>query len=80
MLTVYFDKSDLNKVGVGYEAEVTLDSLPEMTFTGHVTEVNPTLQNVANVGTGRRTGAVRRQLVRKTAGAPVQVSALGPST
>ncbi len=51
VLTVYFDESDLNKVGVGYEAEVTFNSLPEMTFTGHVTEVNPTLQNVANVDT-----------------------------
>lgn len=51
VLTVYFDESDLNKVGVGYEAEVTFDSLPETTFTGHVTEVSPSLQNVANVDT-----------------------------
>ncbi len=49
VLEVYLDESDLDKVAVGYEVEVVFDSLPDDTFTGHVTEVSPSLQTVGNV-------------------------------
>jgi multidrug efflux pump subunit AcrA (membrane-fusion protein) len=49
VLEVYLDESDLDKVAVGFEVDVVFDSLPDDTFTGHVTEVSPSLQTVSNV-------------------------------
>jgi len=51
LLTVYLDETDLDKVAVGYEVEVVFDSLPDITFTGHVIEVNPSLQTVSGTST-----------------------------
>jgi HlyD family secretion protein len=51
ILEVYLDESDLNNVAVGMDAEVVFDSLPDTTFTGQVTEVNPSLVTVGNVDT-----------------------------
>jgi HlyD family secretion protein len=48
-LEIYLDETDMDKIGVGYEVDVTFDALPDSTFTGHVTEVSPSLQNVSNV-------------------------------
>ena len=39
----------MDKAIVGYEADVTFDSLPDQTFTGHIIEVNPSLQSVSGV-------------------------------
>ncbi len=49
VLEIYLDETDLDKIGVGYEVDVTFDALPDSTFTGHVTEVSPSLQSVSNV-------------------------------
>jgi len=49
MLQVYMDETDLDKVVVGYEADVVFDSLPDSTFSGHVMEVSPSLERVSNV-------------------------------
>jgi HlyD family secretion protein len=49
VLQIYLDETDMDKIGVGYEVDVTFDALPDSTFTGHVTEVSPSLQNVSNV-------------------------------
>jgi len=51
ILEVYLDETDLDKVAVGYEVEVVFDSLPDVTFGGHVTEVSPVLESVAGVDT-----------------------------
>ena len=51
LLTVYLDETDLDKVAVGYEVGVVFDSLPDMTFTGYVTEVNPSLQTISGSST-----------------------------
>jgi len=51
LLTVYLDETDLDKVAVGYEVEVVFDSLPDITFIGHVTEVNPSLQTISGAST-----------------------------
>ncbi len=49
LLQVYLDETDVDKAIVGYEADVTFDSLPDQTFTGHIIEVNPSLQSVSGV-------------------------------
>jgi HlyD family secretion protein len=49
VLEIYLDETDLDNIGVGYEVDVTFDALPDSTFTGHVTEVSPSLQSVSNV-------------------------------
>jgi len=48
-LEVYLDETDLDKVAVGYEADVTFDALPDQTFTGKVVSVSPSLETVSNV-------------------------------
>ncbi len=49
LLQVYLDETDVDKAIVGYEADVVFDSLPDETFTGRITEVNPSLQSVSGV-------------------------------
>jgi multidrug efflux pump subunit AcrA (membrane-fusion protein) len=51
LLEIYLDETDLNMVAVGYEAEVVFDALPDDTYIGHVTQVNPSLETVSNVAT-----------------------------
>jgi len=51
MLDVYLDETDLDKIVVGYEADVVFDSLPDSTFSGRVMEINPSLETVSNVNT-----------------------------
>jgi HlyD family secretion protein len=51
VLEIYLDETDVDKVVVGFEAEVVFDSLPDETFTGHITEVSPSLETVSGVDT-----------------------------
>jgi HlyD family secretion protein len=51
LVQVYLDETDLDKVAVGYPAEVTFDALPEVIFNGVVTAVDPSLANSGNVTT-----------------------------
>ena len=48
VLEVYMDETDLDMVGVGYEIDVTFDALPDDVFTGHILEIDPSLQTVSN--------------------------------
>jgi multidrug efflux pump subunit AcrA (membrane-fusion protein) len=48
-LEVYLDETDLDKVAVGYEAEVTFDALPDNIYNGKVIRVDPGLVTVSNV-------------------------------
>jgi multidrug efflux pump subunit AcrA (membrane-fusion protein) len=50
---IYLDEIDLDKIGVDYEVDVTFDALPDDTFTGHVTEVDPMLNNLNGVSVVR---------------------------
>lgn len=47
-LEVFLDESDWTNIGVGYEAEVVFDILPERTFKGNVTQVDPGLYTESN--------------------------------
>lgn len=49
VLDVYMDETDLANIKVGYKASVVFDALPDQTFTGTVTLVNPGLVTVSNV-------------------------------
>jgi multidrug efflux pump subunit AcrA (membrane-fusion protein) len=45
LVEVYLDETDLDKVGIDYDAEVIFDALPDQVFTGRVVEVDPQLTN-----------------------------------
>lgn len=47
-LEIYLDESDWANIQVGYETEVTFDILPDKTFSGKVTEVDPGLYASGN--------------------------------
>jgi len=44
-LDFYLDETDFDKVAVGYPVEVIFDSLPDLTFTGKVTALDPSLSD-----------------------------------
>lgn len=48
-LEVFLDETDLDKIKVGYVAEVIFDALPDSVFTGHVVLVDPTLMQTQGV-------------------------------
>ncbi len=48
ILEVFLDESDWANIGVGYEAEVVFDILPERTFKGVVRQVDPALYTESN--------------------------------
>ena len=52
-LEVYLDESDWSSVVVGYETEVTFDILPDRTFSGVVTQVDPGLYSSNNTSVVR---------------------------
>ncbi len=44
----YMEESDLDKVAVGHKVSVRFDALPNQTFTGAVTRIDPALVTVSN--------------------------------
>ncbi|MEW6718291.1 MAG: efflux RND transporter periplasmic adaptor subunit [Chloroflexota bacterium] len=48
---VYLDETDLDKIELNYEVEVTFDALPDQIFKGHVVQINPSLQISGTVST-----------------------------
>jgi len=48
-LEVFLDETDLDKIKVGYVAEVIFDALPDSVFIGHVVLVDPTLMQTQGV-------------------------------
>jgi multidrug efflux pump subunit AcrA (membrane-fusion protein) len=48
-LEVYLDETDLDKVSLGYEADVVFDALPDNTYQGEVVSVSPGLEDVSGV-------------------------------
>ena len=53
MLEIYLDETDLDKVIVGGLAEASFDAYPDQTFTGHIVQVDPSLQSLSGVQTIR---------------------------
>ena len=49
-LDTYFDETDLDKVIAGNEVEVIFDALPDLVFTGHLVQVDPSLTQSQNAG------------------------------
>lgn len=52
-LEVFLDETDLDKIEVGYNAEVIFDALPDSVFTGQVVLVDPTLMQSQGVSAVR---------------------------
>ena len=48
-LETYLDETDLDKVAIGYKAEVTFDAFPDNIYTAKVVRINPGLESVSNV-------------------------------
>ncbi len=51
VLEVSLDESDMELVKVGYPAEIVFDALPDKTYTGTVTTVDPSVATNSNVNT-----------------------------
>jgi RND family efflux transporter MFP subunit len=46
-LTIYMDPLDYSNIEVGYPANVVFDALPNLTYTGKVTQISPQLVTVS---------------------------------
>ena len=55
-LEIYLDETDLNSVGEGYEIEVVFDALPDDTFSGTITHVDPSLAEMTGIMMVRAVG------------------------
>ena len=54
-LTIYMDPLDYSNIKVGYPANVVFDALPNLTYTGKVTQISPQLVTISGqLGRGRR--------------------------
>ena len=49
LLEVYLDETDMDKVAIGYEADIVFDALPDNNYTGQVIAVNPSLETVSGI-------------------------------
>lgn len=50
-LEIFLDETDMDKIDVGYEAEVVFDALPDRVFTGRVVQVDPSLYTSGMIST-----------------------------
>ena len=46
-LTIYMDSLDYSNIKVGYAANVIFDALPNLTYTGKVTQISPQLVTIS---------------------------------
>ena len=53
ILEIFLDETDLDKVGLGYEVEVSFDAFPDDLFIGHIIQVDPQLSDVNGITTIR---------------------------
>jgi multidrug efflux pump subunit AcrA (membrane-fusion protein) len=74
-LEVLLDETDLNNVGIGYEVSVTFDALPNQTFTGKVTAINPSLSNAFSVTAIQTTVQLDTSSFSKPQNLPIGLSA-----
>jgi multidrug efflux pump subunit AcrA (membrane-fusion protein) len=74
-LEVLLDETDLNNVGIGYQVSVTFDALPNQTFTGHVTAINPSLSNAFSVTAIQTTVQLDTSSFSKPQNLPIGLSA-----
>ncbi|MEJ2607794.1 MAG: efflux RND transporter periplasmic adaptor subunit [Anaerolineales bacterium] len=52
-LEIYLDETDLDKIDLDYEVEVTFDALPDLMYTGHVVQLDPELYSEGPISTVR---------------------------
>ena len=75
VLEIYLDETDLDKVAVGYEIEVIFDAYPDLTFSGEIVEVDPSLNTVSNVQAVRALGILDEDSFLKPQTLPVGLNA-----
>jgi len=52
-LEVFLDETDMGSIAVGYDVEVIFDALPDLIFSGHVIQVDPSLYQSGQVSAVR---------------------------
>ena len=75
VLEIYLDETDLDMVAVGYVIEAIFDAYPDLTFTGQIIEVDPSLQSVANVSAVRALAVLDEESFMKPQTLPVRLNA-----
>lgn len=74
-LEVFLDETDLDKIGVGYEADVVFDALPDDTYTGEVVQVDPSLYTSGGVSAIRALVRLNEDSFAKPQGLPAGLNA-----
>lgn len=74
-LEIFLDETDLDKIEVGYDVDVTFDALPDQTFTGQVVQVDPSLYSSGGVSAIRALVQLDQASFSKPQGLPVGLNA-----
>lgn len=61
-IELYLDETDMDKLVVGNEVEVVFDALPDLTLTGQIIRINPSLVVVDGVPVMNVDGSDQRPL------------------
>jgi len=75
LIEVFVDEEDMSCVAVGMEAEVTLDALPDQTFKGVVTQIDPGLVEESGVQVVRALVQLDATSFNKPQGLPTGLNA-----
>lgn len=75
VLEIFLDETDLDKVAAGYEVEAIFDAYPDLTFSGRVIDVDPSLSSVANVSAVRALAVLDEDSFMKPQTLPVGLNA-----
>jgi len=71
----YLDETDLDKIALGHEVEITFDAIPDVVFTGRVTQIDPSLYRTGNVSAIRALAQVDDTFAAQISALPLGVNA-----
>jgi HlyD family secretion protein len=71
----YLDETDLDKIALGYEVEITFDAIPDTVFSGRVVQIDPSLYRSGNVSAIKALALVDDTYAGQVSVLPLGVSA-----
>jgi len=71
----YLDETDLDKIALDNEVEITFDAIPDVVFTGRVIQIDPSLYRSGNVSAIKALARVDDQYAGQISALPLGVNA-----
>ena len=71
----YIDETDLDKIAMDYEVEITFDAIPDTVFTGRVVQIDPSLYRSGNLSAIKALASVDDEYAEQISALPLGVNA-----